>query len=94
MENDALPFEEFIEETTELLDDLEALILKWETSRDDPETIDALFRGMHTVKGGAGIVKESRLADYAHELENLLDQARAGKILYSCLLYTSPSPRD
>ena len=56
MENDALPFEEFIEETTELLDDLEALILKWETSRDDPETIDALFRGMHTVKGGAGIV--------------------------------------
>ena len=36
MENDALPFEEFIEETTELLDDLEALILKWETSRDDP----------------------------------------------------------
>ncbi len=83
MENDALPFEEFIEETTELLDDLEALILKWETSRDDPETIDALFRGMHTVKGGAGIVKESRLADYAHELENLLDQARAGKVLYS-----------
>ncbi len=83
MEQELLPFEEFIEEAGELLNDLEGLILEWETHPDDHTIIDALFRGMHTIKGGAGIIKESRLANYAHELESLLDQARAGKTRYS-----------
>ena len=83
MEKESLPFEEFIEEAMELLNGLEGLILEWEAHPDDHTIIDALFRGMHTIKGGAGIIKESRLATYAHELESLLDQARAGKTRYS-----------
>lgn len=83
MAGDGIPLEEFIEETMELLSDMEGSILELETRPEDRIVIDALFRGMHTIKGGAGIVKQSGLAHYAHNLETLLDQARAGQIQHS-----------
>jgi two-component system chemotaxis sensor kinase CheA len=36
---------------------------------------------MHTIKGGAGMVMETELAEYAHHFENLLDKARNGEII-------------
>jgi len=36
---------------------------------------------MHTIKGGAGMVMQTELADYAHKFENLLDRVRSGEII-------------
>ncbi len=46
----------------------------------DPETINSVFRGLHTLKGIAGMFGYSELADSAHRMEDLLDRIRLGRI--------------
>ena len=79
MDNPAL--EEFVEEVEEIIDDLEEGVLLLEEQPKKRSLIDRIFRAMHTIKGGAGMVMETKLADYAHHFENLLDKARNGEIV-------------
>ena len=79
MDNPAL--EEFVEEVEEILEDLEEGVLELEVQPKKRSLIDRIFRDMHTIKGGAGMVMETELADYAHHFENLLDKARNGEIV-------------
>ena len=78
MDNPAL--EEFVEEVEEILQDLEQGILLLENQPRKRSLIDRIFRNMHTIKGGAGMVMQTELADYAHHFENLLDRVRSGEI--------------
>ena len=73
--------EEFIEEVEEILQELEEGVLLLEDQPKKRSLIDQLFRNMHTIKGGAGMVMQKEMADYAHHFENLLDKARAGEIV-------------
>ena len=73
--------DEFLEETDEILQDMEEAILLLEDQPKDRSLIDRIFRGMHTIKGGAGMVMQPEMADYAHHFENLLDKARNGEIV-------------
>ena len=79
MDNPAL--EEFVEEVEEIIEDLEEGVLLLEEQPKKRSLIDRIFRAMHTIKGGAGMVMETELADYAHHFENLLDKARNGEIV-------------
>ena len=79
MDNPAL--EEFVEEVEEIIEDLEEGVLLLEEQPKKRSLIDRIFRAMHTIKGGAGMVMEAELADYAHHFENLLDKARNGEIV-------------
>ena len=79
MDNPAL--EEFVEEVEEIIEDLEEGILLLEEQPNKRSLIDRIFRAMHTIKGGAGMVMETELAEYAHHFENLLDKARNGEIV-------------
>ena len=79
MDNPAL--EEFVEEVEEIIEDLEEGVLQLEEQPKKRSLIDRIFRAMHTIKGGAGMVMETELADYAHHFENLLDKARNGEIV-------------
>ncbi len=45
----------FFEESAEALDAMEAALLKLDTGTPDPETINTIFRGAHSIKGGAGM---------------------------------------
>jgi two-component system chemotaxis sensor kinase CheA len=74
---------EFIAESEELLFESQQLILEiqdtYQTSLN-PDTINALFRSMHTLKGLSGLFGNQGITDLSHSLESLLDDIRLGKI--------------
>ena len=80
MTADYIPIAEFVEESIELLQQMEEAVLELDSRPGDRALVDQLFRGMHTIKGGAAVVMRSDLADYAHRLESLLDQVRGGQV--------------
>ncbi|MCL6583798.1 MAG: chemotaxis protein CheA [bacterium] len=69
----------FREEATELLSDMEGVILSLEADPQDQELINRLFRIMHTIKGSGAMFGFQEVADFAHHLETMLDMVRAGK---------------
>ncbi len=70
----------FIEESEELLSSLEDLLLDLEDDPRDKEKLDAVFRVMHTVKGSAGMVGESKIESFAHLVEDMFDKIRKGNV--------------
>ncbi len=74
----ALP--SFISEAIEQTEAVEALLLELEEQPDNRELLDSLFRCAHTVKGSAGIFGLSKVVDFAHHVETLLDQMRDGAL--------------
>lgn len=74
---------EFIAEAEDLLFECQQLILEiqdtYHTSLN-PDTINALFRSMHTLKGLSGLFGNKGITDLGHALESLLDDIRLGKI--------------
>ena len=69
----------FYQECDELLGDLEAGLLALEAGTGDDETVNAVFRAVHSVKGGAGAFGLDALVRFAHVFETLLDEIRAGR---------------
>jgi two-component system chemotaxis sensor kinase CheA len=69
----------FFEESREGLDAMESGLLAMESGRSDGETINTIFRGAHSIKGGAGTFGFRFISDFTHVMETLLDEARAGK---------------
>ena len=78
------PFESikatFFQECEELLTDMESGLLAMEAGDDDPETINAVFRAVHSVKGGAGAFGLEQLIRFAHVFETILDELRSGRL--------------
>ena len=73
----------FKEEAEELLGQLESTLLELEESPGDPEFLNAAFRAIHTIKGSAGMFGFDEIARFTHDLESVMDNARAGKIMIS-----------
>lgn len=71
----------FFQECDELLGDLESGLLSIDAGATDPELINAVFRAVHSIKGGAGAFGLEALVRYAHVFETLLDNVRGGKTL-------------
>ena len=69
----------FFQECDELLGDLEAGLLAIESGAADDETVNAVFRAVHSVKGGAGAFGLDALVRFAHVFETLLDEIRSGR---------------
>ena len=78
------PFESikqtFFQECDELLTDAEQGLLAMETGEADDETINAVFRAVHSVKGGAGAFGLENLIRFAHVFETVMDELRSGKM--------------
>ncbi len=70
----------FVEESREILAALETDLLDLEKDINNEETINRVFRAVHTLKGGSGMVEFSVLTDLAHEWENVLARLRVGEI--------------
>ncbi len=72
---------DFIEEAREHLSDINSLLLKLENSSgEDQELLNDLFRNFHNLKGNSGIIGYTELNTLAHETETLLNQARSREI--------------
>lgn len=69
----------FIAEARELLADIEASLLACERGAADGETINALFRAAHTIKGSAGLFGLDPVVSFTHVMEGVLDRVRGGK---------------
>jgi two-component system chemotaxis sensor kinase CheA len=70
----------FFQECEELLADLEGGLLAMEEGGGDLETVNAVFRAVHSIKGGAGAFGLEPLVRFAHVFETLLDAVRAGSV--------------
>ncbi len=68
----------FIQESEELLTQMEDALLALETEPGDSEQINSLFRSMHTIKGAAGIFGFDPVVEFTHPVETVLDQVRSG----------------
>ena len=68
----------FCAEAEELLGDIEQAALRLESQPDDAATLATAFRGFHTLKGNAAVMRLAVLQRIAHEVESLLDAARRG----------------
>ena len=70
----------FFQECEELIGDLEMGLLALENGEGDDETINAVFRAVHSVKGGAGAFGLDDLVGFAHVFETSLDMMRSGQL--------------
>ncbi len=78
--NDSTLVAEFILEAGEHVEASEAALLKLDQDAGDTESINALFRAFHTIKGVAGFIRLGQIGSLAHAVENLMDQARSGSL--------------
>jgi len=70
----------FMQESAEHVEAMEAGLLALRTAPDDAETLNAIFRSAHSIKGGAGSFGLTNLVRFTHALENLLDRLRSLEI--------------
>ena len=70
----------FIAETEEVLRDLESGLLTCVQGPADAETINLIFRAVHTLKGSAGLFGLDGIVAFVHGAETALDRVRQGKI--------------
>ena len=70
----------FFQECEEQLAELESGLLKLNDGDRDPETVNAVFRAVHSIKGGAGAFALDDLVAFAHVFETTLDCVRSNKL--------------
>jgi two-component system chemotaxis sensor kinase CheA len=71
--------DDFLAEAGELVATLGEQLVELERRPNDPELLNAIFRGFHTVKGGAGFLQLGMLAELCHRAEEVFGALRAGK---------------
>ncbi|MDD3704560.1 MAG: chemotaxis protein CheA [Clostridiaceae bacterium] len=90
----------FIEESLEHLQELNKSLLNLEENPSDIKTFNEIFRVAHTLKGMAGTMGFTGMTNLTHQMENVLDAIRNGKVtvdsdmidtLFECLDYLSNS---
>ncbi|MBY0431387.1 MAG: Hpt domain-containing protein, partial [Rhodospirillales bacterium] len=70
----------YFQECTELLSDAEFHLMALENGGGDADTMNAVFRAVHSIKGGAGAFGFTRLVGFAHIFETALDSLRNGNV--------------
>jgi len=71
----------FVEEAHDLLNELEVVLLKIESDSENKETIEHIFRIMHTLKGNSAMFGFNLIDQYTHQLETIYDLIRNGKMI-------------
>ena len=77
--------QDFLVEASELVDQLNEQLVDLEHSPTDSDLLNAVFRGFHTVKGGAGFLGITPLIEVCHRAENVFDKIRNGDVSYDAL---------
>lgn len=72
--------QDFLQEATDLLSDVDNKLVDLEKTPDDRGLLNDIFRGFHTIKGGAGFLSASALVALCHLTENLFDRLRNGEM--------------
>lgn len=68
--------QDFLQEASDLLSDVDNKLVDLERSPEDRRLLNDIFRGFHTIKGGAGFLNATELVTLCHLTENLFDKLR------------------
>lgn len=71
--------QDFLVEAGEIIEQLSEQLVELERRPTDRDLLNAIFRGFHTVKGGAGFLQLNSLVECCHITENLFDMLRNGQ---------------
>ncbi|MET0105415.1 MAG: chemotaxis protein CheA [Sedimenticola sp.] len=71
--------QDFLVEAGEILDQLNSQLVELEQNPEDYELLNAVFRGFHTIKGGAGFLSFDALVDVCHRSEDVFNVLRQGQ---------------
>lgn len=72
--------QDFLMESTELLSDVDNKLVELEKRPEDRALLNDIFRGFHTIKGGAGFLNVTPMVHLCHRTENLFDKLRNGEL--------------
>jgi two-component system chemotaxis sensor kinase CheA len=72
--------QDFLLEASDLLSDVDSKLMELEKNPNDKNTLNVIFRGFHTIKGGAGFLNASELVTLCHLTENLFDKLRNAEL--------------
>ena len=72
--------QDFLQEANDLLSDVDNKLVDLEKMPDDRGLLNDIFRGFHTIKGGAGFLSAAELVTLCHLTENLFDLLRNGEL--------------
>jgi two-component system chemotaxis sensor kinase CheA len=72
--------QDFIMESSDLLSDVDNKLMELEKRPDDRALLNDIFRGFHTIKGGAGFLNVHAMVGLCHRTENLFDKLRNGEL--------------
>ncbi|MGQ9558225.1 MAG: chemotaxis protein CheW [Desulfurispora sp.] len=70
----------FMEELEEKIQSINDNVLRLEQEGGSPEVIQEIFRAAHTIKGSSGVMGYDKMMRLTHEIENLFDMLRQGKM--------------
>ncbi|WP_053006679.1 chemotaxis protein CheA [Chromobacterium subtsugae] len=71
---------DFLMESTDLLSDVDNKLVELEKRPEDKALLNDIFRGFHTIKGGAGFLNVIPMVNLCHRTENLFDKLRNGEL--------------
>jgi two-component system chemotaxis sensor kinase CheA len=72
--------QDFLTESSELLSEVDNKLVELEKRPDDRALLNDIFRGFHTIKGGAGFLNVDAMVGLCHRTENLFDKLRNGEL--------------
>lgn len=72
--------QDFLVEAGEILEQLNEQLVDLEQRPDDLDLLNAVFRGFHTIKGGAGFLNITPLVEVTHKAEDVFNLLRQGKL--------------
>jgi two-component system chemotaxis sensor kinase CheA len=72
--------QDFLLEASDLLSDVDSKLMDLEKYPDDKDLLNVIFRGFHTIKGGAGFLNATELVALCHLTENLFDKLRNAEL--------------
>ncbi|MBP7970721.1 MAG: Hpt domain-containing protein, partial [Aquaspirillum sp.] len=78
--------QDFLTESSELLADVDNKLVELEKRPGDTNLLNDIFRGFHTIKGGAGFLNVASLVSLCHRTENLFDKLRNNELQLSVQL--------
>ncbi|BBN59258.1 chemotaxis protein CheA [Hydrogenovibrio marinus] len=74
--------QDFLIEASELVEQLDEQLTDLANSPTDSDLLNAIFRGFHTIKGGAGFLGVTPLIEVCHRAENVFDKIRNDEVAY------------
>jgi len=74
--------QDFLVEASELIEQLDGQLSDLANSPTDSDLLNAIFRGFHTIKGGAGFLGVTPLIEVCHRAENVFDKIRNNEVAY------------